>query len=140
MRKFKYMKRKCLKRGKKATSLSLKNANESNALILFIKLAEIFFFSNYFSQDEGKIGITFLESNSFGTLHLLRRCFKGENGQLKTPVGIRVSVSSLKGNLAIYPMPSDLALPLLGIHLKETIGQMCKDTCSKYSLKFHLLM
>lgn len=68
MRKFKYMKRKCLKRGKKATSLSLKNAKESNALILFIKLAEIFF-SNYSSQDEGKIGITFLESNLFGTFY-----------------------------------------------------------------------
>lgn len=137
MRKFKYMKRKCLKRGKKATSLSLKNANESNALILFIKLAEIFF-SNYSSQDEGKIGITFLESNLFGTFY--DDALKERTGQLKTPVGIRVSVSSLKGNLAIYPMPSDLALPLLGIHLKETIGQMCKDTCSKYSLKFHLLM
>lgn len=40
----------------------------SDALILFIKLAEIFF-SNYSSQDEGKIGITFLESNLFGTFY-----------------------------------------------------------------------
>lgn len=67
MRKSKYVKHKCQKKREKFNFVITKNAKKCKVLITFIELIEIFF--KLFYSGWRKVGITFLESNSFDNIY-----------------------------------------------------------------------